>query len=144
MDINAIVVIAETHAEPLARKWLERLHREEGMERYLLRPEAELLQHVRAAYEEIGTYLDQPRHMVIAEHFRSTGRRRRAEGVPLAQVVRAVQIARIVLWQYVIEEGIFDSTANLYQGLNLYRQIVNFFDGAVLYAVEGYTEEPST
>lgn len=142
MDINAIVAIAETHAEPLAKKWLERLRREEGMERYLLRPEAELLQHVRAAYEEIGTYLDQPRHMVIVEHFRNTGRRRRAEGVPLHQVVRAVQIARIVLWQYVIEEGIFDSTANLYQGLNLYRQIVNFFDAAVLFAVQGYSEEP--
>ncbi len=142
MDINAIVAIAETHAEPLAKKWLERLRREEGMERYLLRPEAELLAHVRAAYEEIGTYLDQPRHMVIVEHFRGTGRRRRAEGIPLHQVVRAVQIARIVLWQYVMEEGIFDSTANLYQGLNLYRQIVNFFDAAVLFTVQGYTEEP--
>lgn len=108
---------------------------------YLREPEERLLEHVQKAYEQIGVYLDQPRHHVIAEHFRETGRRRRREGVPLQDVVRAIQIARIVLWQYVLEQGIFDSTVNLYQAINLFKQVGAVFDAAVLFAIEGYGEE---
>jgi len=140
MDINAVILIVEAHAEKIAERYVERLRKEAGMEAYALKSDRELKDHVRRAYEEIGTCLDDPGHPVLQDHFRETGRRRRKEGLPLVQVVRAVQIARIVLWQYVLEQGVFDSTANLYQGLNLYRQVVNFFDRAVLYTIEGYQE----
>ncbi len=141
MDLNSVIRIVESRADKISDRWLERLRREEGMELYLGHPEPQLREHVRKAYEEIGLYLDQPRHEVIVGHFADTGRRRYREGVPLRCVVRAIQLARSVLWQYVVEQGIFDSTANLYQALNLYRQIVNFFDTAVLIAVDGYMEE---
>ena len=143
MDMSTVIGVVERNADKLAARWLERLRKEAGMEDYAREPAPLLLDHVRGAYQEIGTYLDQPRHQVIAEHFRATGRRRRERGLPLAEVIRAVQLARTVLWQYVIEQGIFDSTVNLYQALNLYRQIVGFFDQAVLYAVEGYFETAS-
>ncbi len=141
MDLNSVIRIVESRADKISERWIERLRREGDMEEYLRIPESQLLDHVRKAYEEIGTYLDQPRNEIIAGHFTDTGMRRRRAGVPLRQVIRAIQLARSVLWQYVVEQGIFDSTANLYQALNLYRQIVNFFDDAVLLAVEGYGEE---
>ena len=141
MDLKSVIRIVESHADKISEKWIERLHKEGDMEEYLRLPVSELLDHVGKAYEEIGGYLDQPAHEVIAGHFTDTGRRRRREGVPLRQVIRAIQLARSVLWQYVVEQGIFDSTANLYQALNLHRQIVNFFDAAVLLAAEGYGEE---
>jgi hypothetical protein len=142
MDINTIIRVVESHGAKLANRWLERLRKEEGMmEAYLRVPEADLLAHIRAAYEEIGLYLDQPRHQVIVEHFRETGRHRRKEGVPLVEVVRAVQLARSTLWQYILEQGVLDSTVNLYQALNLFRQIVAFFDCAAIFAIEGYVEE---
>lgn len=140
MDINAVILIVEAHADKIAEKYVKRLRKEEGMEAYALKSDRDLVDHVKRAYEEIGICLDDPCHPVLKDHFRQTGRRRGKEGVPLVQVVRAVQIARIVLWQYVLEQGLFDSTANLYQGLNLYRQVVNFFDRAVLYTIEGYLE----
>ncbi len=138
--MNNLIRMIEGGADKLAVRWLERLHKEEGMADYLRIPEGQLLDHVRQAYEEIGTYLDQPRHEIIAEHFRETGRRRRKEGVSLAMVIQAIQLARSVLWQHALEQGVFDSTVNLYQALNLYRQIVHFFDQAILFAVEGYEE----
>lgn len=142
MDMNTIIRVVEGHADKLAERWLQRLKKEEAtMYTYLREPEERLLEHVQKAYEQIGVYLDQPRHHVIAEHFRETGRRRRREGVPLQDVVRAIQIARIVLWQYVLEQGIFDSTVNLYQAINLFKQVGAVFDAAVLFAIEGYGEE---
>lgn len=141
MDLNNIIVLVEKNADKLAAKWLERLRKEEGMEEYLRRPDAELLSHVRQAYQEIGVYLDQPKHHTIVEHFRETGRHRKKEGIPLVRIVRAVQLARGTLWQYLLEQGIFDSTVNSYQALNLYKQIFQFFDQAVLFTIEGYEEE---
>jgi hypothetical protein len=141
MDMNSLIRVVETHADGLAERWVQRLRKEPDLDHYLREPEGELREHVRAAYEEIGVYLDQPDHEVIAEHFRDTGRRRCRQGVPLREAVRAVQLARSVLWQYVLEQGIFDSTSNLYQALNLFRQVVAFFDRAVLYTVDGYGEK---
>ena len=140
MDMNVIITLVETHSHQLAQKWLERLRKEEGMEEYLLHPDHELHSHVEQAFQEIGLYLDQPHHHVIAGHFRQTGRLRRKEGVPLAKVIRAIQLARSTLWQHLLEQGLFDSTVNSYLALNLYRQIVQLFDSAVLYTVEGYFE----
>ncbi len=142
MDMNSIIRVVEGHADKIAERWLQRLRKEEAtMYTYLREPEEHLLEHVQKAYEQIGLYLEQPRHHVIAEHFRETGRRRRREGVPLPDVVRAVQIGRIVLWQYVLEQGVFDSTVNLYQAINLFKQVNAVFDSAILFAIEGYLEE---
>jgi hypothetical protein len=141
MDMNVIITLVETHSHQLAQKWLERLRKEEGMEEYLIHPDHDLHSHVEQAFQEIGLYLDQPRHHVITGHFRHTGRLRRKEGVPLVRVIRAIQLARSTLWQFLLEQGLFDSTVNSYLALNLYRQIVQLFDSAVLHTIEGYFEE---
>lgn len=141
MDMESIVRVVESHAEKLAMKWLERVRKEEDMHGYLHQPEGRLLQHVQRAYEEIGACLDDPESPIIRDHFLDTGRTRKEHCVPLVQVIRAIQLARTVLWDYVHELGIFDSSLNLYRGLNLYRNIVRAFDKAQFYAVKGYTEE---
>ncbi len=141
MDMNSVIRLVEGGADKLAQRWVERMHHEEGMVDYLRIPELELKGHIQRAYEEIGTYLDQPRHPAMAEYFRELGRRRRNEHVRLAEVLRAIQLARAVLWQHVLEQGGFDSTVNLYQAMNLYRQVVAFFDAGQIFAAEGYLEK---
>jgi len=46
-----------------------------------------------------------------------------------------------VLWQHVVEQGGFDSSVNMYQALNLYRQVMAFFDHGMIHAVEGWLEQ---
>ena len=141
MDINSVIRLVEGAADKLAQRWIERMRHEEGMLDYLRIPEEELIEHIHRAYEEIGTYLDQPRHPAMAEYFRELGRRRRNDHVRLVEVLRAIQLARAALWQHVVEQGGFDSTVNLYQALNLYRQVVTFFDAGQIFATEGYMEK---
>ena len=142
MDINSVIRLVEGGADKLAQRWVERLRHEEGMVDYLRFDEHVLLEHIRHAYEELGTYLDQPKHPIIAEFWKELGRKRRHDGIPITEQIRAIQLARSVLWQHAIEQGGFDSTVNLYQALNLYRQIVAFFDQGVMFAVEGWLEKP--
>jgi hypothetical protein len=141
MDINGMIRFVEAGAEKLAERWMERVRHEEGMVDYLRIDEHELLEQIRRAYEEIGAYLDQPKNPMLADFWRETGRRRRREGIKLTEQIRAIQLARSVLWQHVIEQGGFDSSVNLYQALNLYRQVMNFFDLGTIHAVEGWLEQ---
>jgi len=136
-----IIRIVETHAEKLAMSWMEVVRKEDEMHGYLRQPEGRLLQHVQRAYEEIGACLDNPDAPIIKEHFMDTGRIRKSHDVPLPQVLRAIQLARTVLWDYVVKIGVFDSSLNLYRGLKLYENIVHVFDKAQIYAVQGYFEE---
>lgn len=140
MDMNNLIRLVEGGADKLAERWVERLRHEEGMVDYLRIPEAVLRDHIRQAYEAIGTYIDQPNAPMMKEYFRELGRKRHKEGVSLTEQIRAIQLAKTVLWQHVIEQGGFDSTVNLYQALNLYRQVAAFFDHGIIYAVEGYLE----
>ena len=141
MDMNNLIRLIEGGADKLAERWVERLRHEELMVDYLRIPEDVLREHIRQAYEAIGTYLDQPTHPMMKEHFRDLGRLRRRENVALTEQIRAIQLARSVLWQHVMEQGGFDSTVNMYQAINLYRQVTSFFDHGIIYAVEGYLEQ---
>ena len=142
MDMNSVIRVVEGHADKLARRWLDRLRKEEElMVAYLRVPEDQLLDAIRKTYEDIGNFIDHPRHPSVVDLFHDVGRRRKREQIPLTEVIRAIQLARSVLWQYVMEQGVFDSTVNLYQAINLHRQFVQFFDWGILYAVEAYQEE---
>lgn len=138
MDI--VIRLVETHADALAERWLEALLKERGAEAYLKTPRTELFTHVRETFLEIGTYLDQPEHPVAVQHFTEIGRRRRREGTPLPEVLKAIQIARKVLWRYCHEQGTFDTALDTYGALDLYKRVVHFFDAAQIHTVEGYLE----
>ncbi len=141
MDINSMIRLVEASAEQLAERCMERLRHEEGMVDYLRIPPHELREQLRVAYEEIGVYLDQPKNPALVEYWRELGRKRRREGIPITEQLRAIQLARSVLWQHAVEEGGFDSSVNMYQALNLYRQVMTFFDHGMIHAVEGWLEQ---
>lgn len=141
MEIHKVVKLVEGHAEALAKRLMERIRRESGVEAFLRLPQDELLQRLTDVYREIGIFLDQPKSGVIRHYFFEAGVMRRKQGVPPQDLVRALQLARDVVWEFVREQADFDSSINLYQSLDLYGQIVHFFDWAMVYAVDGYCEE---
>jgi hypothetical protein len=141
VDINSMIRLVEAGAEQLAERCVEQLRHEEGMVDYLRLDEHELKDQLRRAYEEIGAYLDQPKNPILVEYWRELGRKRRKEGISITEQLRAIQLARSVLWQHVVEQGGFDSSVNMYQALNLYRQVMAFFDHGMIHAVEGWLEQ---
>lgn len=141
MNLDVIIRLVETHHDALAERWLEAVLRESGAEAYLKLPRTELHNHIRDSFREIGSYLDRPDHPVAIQHFKEVGRRRKKEGMPLKEVVEAIQIARKVVWRYCNEQGCFDTTLDAYRALDLYKRLVHFYDAAILRTIEGYFEE---
>ncbi len=140
MNINVVIRLIENHADTLAERWVEALLKEGGAEAYLKIPKTELFPFLKETFREIGTYLDQPNHPVSSQYFKEVGRKRRHEGMPLREVIWAVQLARKVVWRYCMEQGLFDSTVDAYMALDLYKQVVHFYDAAILHVIEGYAE----
>lgn len=141
MQMDTVIRLVEAHADALAERWLEAILKERGAETYLRIPRTELYAHVRESFQEIGAYLDQPDHPFAVQHFTEIGRVRRREGLALPELVRALQIARKVVWRYCNEQGCFDTSLDAYGALDLYKHIVHFYDAAILRVIEGYLEE---
>lgn len=141
MDIQRVVKLVEGHAEGLAKRLVERIRKESGVEAFLRLPQDDLLNRLTDVFREIGIFLDQPRSAVIRHYFFEAGVLRREQGVPPQDLVRALQLARDVVWEYVREQADFDSSLNLYQALDLYSKVVHFFDWAMVYAMDGYCED---
>ena len=141
MDIGMVIRLVESHSESLAKRWVERLRKEAGVDAFLRLPQDDLLKRLTDVYREIGLFLDQPKNDVIRHYFFAAGEMRRKQGLPAEDMVRGIQLAREVAWDFVEEQGEFDSSMSLYQALNLYRQIVIFFDWALVYAMDGYCED---
>ena len=141
MDIQKVVKLVEGHAEGLAKRLVDRIRKDSGVEAFLRLPQDELLRRLTDVYREIGIFLDQPKSPVIRHYFFDAGVMRRNQGVPPQDLVRAIQLARDVVWEFVREQAEFDSSVNLYQAMELHGQVVHFFDWAVVYAVDGYCED---
>jgi hypothetical protein len=76
----------------------------------------------------------------VEQYYRALGAERFAEGFPLSEVIAALMLTKKALWGYVLEQGFFDSAVQLYQTLELYNNVVLYFDRAAVFTVRGYEE----
>ena len=90
MDIKHVVKLVEGHAEPLAARCMERLHREAGAEGFLRLPQNDLLVRLTDVYREIGLFLDQPKNDIVRHYFFEAGRMRHRQGLPPEDMVRGI------------------------------------------------------
>ena len=77
----------------------------------------------------------------IKGHYMKLGKQRFHEGIPLSDVVMALQLIKRHLWLYVQEMNYFDSSFQLMQALEFNNRVVWFFDRAIYFTCVGYEEE---
>ncbi len=137
MLVGRLISMIEEHADELAERVAHRLREDPRTEAYRRFEEGELAARARAVFANLGRWLDLESDEAVAEEYEALGRRRREEGVPLAQVVWALLLTRRTLWQFVDAQGA-DSFLELRQQLDLELLVVRFFDRAVYFTVKGY------
>jgi len=47
-------------------------------------------------------------------------------------------LARVVLWRYIVDQGVINSIIDLHQSLEFYQKINNFFDKATYFVAVGF------
>lgn len=134
-----LVEIIERDAKELAAAYLREVKRHPKLKSYQNLPEEEVARRAFIVYSQLGRWISyEMESEELKNYWQELGRQRRAEGFGLPEIFLSLCLERMQLWLKIQSEGLLDSVLDLYQALELYNRIVNFFDRALYYAFLGY------
>lgn len=133
-----LVTQIETHWEAIHARFLRLMRGSQTLPAVQRLPESELQEACRRILRNLGHWLVSSSEADIAKMFEQVGRQRKLERIPLSQAVRAVQLMRQATTDYVRDEGVFESSVDLYAEEELEHELARFFDLVVFYLVRGY------
>jgi hypothetical protein len=128
----------ESHADELTHALVEDIRSNSRTASYH-RLSREAIQHrTYHVYKDLGLWLNSKADEDIEANYTELGKKRKAEGLPLSEVVYALTLTKYHLRDYIRVSGLVDSAMDLYQVLDLQRLLGQFFDKAVYYTVRAY------
>jgi len=140
MLYEKFIRLVEDHAESLTQEWIKEVKTNTCTTGYSKIEDAILGVRVFDVYKRLGEWImnTDPADPKTAEHFIKLGRERANEKLKNSEVVYALILARVVLWRHIVGQGIINSTMDMYQSLEFYQKVNNFFDKAVYFVAVGF------
>ena len=138
MIAQRMVGLIETHSDQMARELIERFLNSEKMADMRKVPLPELQQRVYEIYRNLSDWLETKTEGDIERWYMAVGARRAAQGVSLSHLVCALLAVKEHLWEFLAREAMLDRPLEMYQEIELLRQVEQFFDRAVYYAARGH------
>jgi len=134
-----LVRLIETHSDQLARGLLDRIENSERCREFVQKvPPEDLKQKVYEIYHHLGQWLLKKTEHDVEQRYIAIGERRAAQGVSLSQLMFVIVATKEHLWEYVTKEAMADRPVELFQELELFQLVEQFFDRAVYFAAIGY------
>jgi hypothetical protein len=134
-----LVRLIETHSEQLARGLEQRIEDSERCSEFVEKvPPEELKQRVYDIYHHLGEWLLKKTESEVERRYMEIGARRQRQGVSLSQVLFVIIATKEHLWEYVAKEALADRPVELFQELELFQLVEQFFDRALYFAAIGY------
>ena len=141
MLASRLVNMIEEHAEQLTRRVVHELRTDPRTESYHQINPHEDYTRVFAVVHNLGMWLDTAADAATEDAYRSLGRRRFREGIPLAEVVYALMLTKHTLRGYMQTQGWMDSAFDIWQQVELYTMIDRYFERATYFTVLSYEAE---
>ena len=140
MLYEKFIRLVEDHADTLTRNWINEVTNNPATPGYKLIPGKTLEERAYDDYKRLGNMLlkEDPSFKSSAEHYIKLGKERAKEGLKASEVVYALILSRVVLWKYIINEGVINSTMDLHKALSFYQKVNNFYDKAAYFITVGY------
>jgi len=140
MLYQQFIRLVEDHAESLIKEWIKEIKSNPSTSGYKNLNDDVLGKRVYEVYKRLGNWVlnSDTEDSENAEFFINLGRERAKEGLKNSEVVYALILARVVLWRYILGQGIINSSIALHSCLGFYQQLNNFFDKATYFVAVGY------
>jgi hypothetical protein len=135
-----LVRTIEEHAEELTRGVLDDLGSNSRTPSYHRLSREERHRRVYDVYRNLGRWLGDETEDAVEASYSALGASRRAEGIPLDEVVYALILTKHHLRSYILGAGLVQSAVDLYQEEELNLLLDQFFDKAVYHTVRGYEQ----
>jgi len=140
MELPWLMSQIETHAEQLTERVIQAIRTNPRTQFLRGLSEEELEKRIFDLFRNLGRWLSEKREEEIEAIYSEIGRHRCREGVPLNEMIYALNLVKRHLWDYIEKHVMPASEGNLYQEELLGRMIGKFFDRAVYHTVRGYEE----
>lgn len=140
MLYEKFIRLVEDHAELLTRIWIKEVRNNPATKSYRKIPLDTLEERICEDYKQLGKWLleDDPGYTKTAEHYMQIGSERAKEGLKQSEVIYAIILIRVVLWKYVINQGVINSTFDFFQALEFFQKVTAFFDKATYFVAIGF------
>jgi len=134
------VQMIEDHAESIASRVVRQIRQDRELKEMARLPESELRDRAFDVLRNLGHWLSVTSWDEMVKRYETLGRRRFGENIPLHEVVRCFCILRENMIDFVWEQGVLESTVQLYAEEELEHRVGRFFDNLVYRVVRGYEE----
>ncbi|MCU0245131.1 MAG: hypothetical protein MUC42_01070 [Bryobacter sp.] len=131
----------ETHWQEIAARAIARIRNEPELIHIGGLPDHELLDSGEKILHHLDHWLADADPKEVAARFEELGRVRRREGIPLHESVRAVQLVKELMLEFMTNQGLGHTTVEIYASEELEHQAGRFFDAMIYSMVRGYEEQ---
>jgi hypothetical protein len=119
-------VVRQIRSDPSLAQFNERLTSSE------IRLQAQTIQN------HLHLWIRQPEGVDLSRHYEAAGRVRCAEGIPLYQCIRAVQLVKRTMVDYTRDQNVLESAMDIYAEEEFEHDLDRFFDEAIYELARGY------
>ncbi|HEY5527458.1 MAG TPA: hypothetical protein VIK02_07745 [Candidatus Anoxymicrobiaceae bacterium] len=136
-----LVKIIEKNSSVIADRWVDDVTTLPYTRSYWNAPREELHERADSVCNRMGYFLGRrlPREK-LAAFYKRLGEARRADGYGVEEVVMALMLLKRHIWLFVLQEGFLTTNLELYQALELNNRVVLYFDRAIYYVTQAYSE----
>jgi ADP-ribose pyrophosphatase YjhB (NUDIX family) len=136
---DSLVGFVSEHAALVARLWLADVRSSRTTAGYRRLDPGPLLSEVTDGLRQLGRWLEgESTENQIRAFYRELGRRRRAQGVELHEVLSATMLLKKHIWDYARSQGVWERPLDAYRMMELQSRFAVFFDKAVYHSARGF------
>ncbi len=137
-----LIELIEAKAPVLGARWSKVVLEHPLTTSYRRLTEEELRRRAMNVYASLGHWLDQRISREEAkDRYFALGRRRCAEGFELLELVVALSLEKSILMDVLEEESLFSDALHMHGVFELMAIMMDFFDRALVYTIQGYETE---
>ncbi len=140
---SKLIRMVSEHWEEIAVRALHRIQRDSKLLELGKLPESDLRERAQDILKNLGLWLVS-REEELAVRYENLGRVRFQEGIPLHEIVYALQLIHECMIQYIHDQGISRTSLELYAEEELERDSDRVFDRIIYYFVRGYEKAMRT
>jgi hypothetical protein len=129
-----------THAEEIITRIVDNILTHPRTAYYHTMDRAELKKRVEGIFKNLGKALQEGSEAELRTIYLKFGKVRYFEGVPLSDLLYALIMCRRHMLQVLQKHVVPESSAQLYQEMQLHDRLAQFFDDIVYFATKGYQE----
>lgn len=134
-----LVRLIESSAEEMSCSYTREIRSIIEAPSYRTFDEREVHDRGHRVFSQFGRWISNDITEKDMEHYwTALGKQRRLEGFAMSEIMIAICLIRREVCLKIRNEGLLDTAADLYEAMELYGRIVNFFERAHYYTVRGY------